>query len=169
MDGHVAIQYFPTVLRWTCAAVYPLSGAAQYQPRLKALSFIHILRAPDNSRTSRITETLIPTLLPLSSLFGRVTQAHPVVIFVSVIIALVDPLKALFLPRRAASNRRSRAGPSRQMGNPGPAGLVLGTANFVGAAGAPIGLMFLDGALAADFLDRDDEVFAVCMHVRVSP
>ena len=128
-----------------------------------------------------------------------------VVIFISVVIAFVDPLKAVFPPPSGSFQPRFRlVVPDGRL----PLAFVVDTANFIGAASFSIGLICLGSALAclrlrsgetfprcaiaalalarmvvtpllgvgitrwmahAGFVDRDDNVFAVCMHVRVSP
>jgi auxin efflux carrier family protein len=69
----------------------------------------------------------------------------PIVIVFAVVIALVDPLKALFLPPSADFNPRFR--PVAPDGQP-PLAFVLDTATFIGAASVPIGLICLGSALA---------------------
>jgi auxin efflux carrier family protein len=69
----------------------------------------------------------------------------PIVIVFAVMIALVDPLKALFLPPSADFNPRFR--PVAPDGQP-PLAFVLDTATFIGAASVPIGLICLGSALA---------------------
>jgi predicted permease len=67
------------------------------------------------------------------------------VIVVAIVIALVDPLKALFLPPSSGFKPRFR--PVAPDGQP-PLAFVLDTATFVGAASVPIGLICLGSALA---------------------
>ena len=69
----------------------------------------------------------------------------PIAIVFAVVIALVDPLKALFLPPSADFNPRFR--PVAPDGQP-PLAFVLDTATFIGAASVPIGLICLGSALA---------------------
>jgi auxin efflux carrier family protein len=69
----------------------------------------------------------------------------PIVIVFAIIIALVDPLKALFLPPSA--NFQPHFRPVAPDGQP-PLAFVLDTANFIGAACVPIGLVSLGSALA---------------------
>jgi hypothetical protein len=69
----------------------------------------------------------------------------PIVIVFAIIIALVDSLKALFLPPSSTFQPRFR--PVAPDGQP-PLAFVLDTANFVGAACVPIGLICLGSALA---------------------
>jgi len=83
------------------------------------------------SRLRRLlTELLKPTLI---------------VIVVSVVIALIDPLKAFFLPPSGSFQPRFRS--VAPDGQP-PLAFVLDTADFVGAASVPIGLICLGSALA---------------------
>jgi predicted permease len=69
----------------------------------------------------------------------------PIVIVLAIVIALVNPLKALFLPPSA--NFQPRFRPVAPDGQP-PLAFVLDTATFVGAASVPIGLVCLGSALA---------------------
>lgn len=68
----------------------------------------------------------------------------PIVIVFAIVIALVDPLKALFIPPSSSFNPRFR--PVAPDGQP-PLAFVLDTATFVGAACVPIGLICLGSAL----------------------
>ena len=69
----------------------------------------------------------------------------PIVIVFAIVIALIDPLKALFLPPSSSFNPRFRpVGPD---GRP-PLAFVLDTASFVGASCVPIGLICLGSALS---------------------
>ena len=69
----------------------------------------------------------------------------PIVIVFAIVIALVDPLKALFLPPSSSFQPRFR--PAAPDGQP-PLAFVFDTATFVGAACVPIGLICLGNALA---------------------
>jgi predicted permease len=69
----------------------------------------------------------------------------PIVIAISVLTALVDPLKALFLAPSGSFQPRFR--PVAPDGQP-PLAFVLDTADFIGAASVPIGLICLGSALA---------------------
>jgi predicted permease len=69
----------------------------------------------------------------------------PIVILFAIVIALVNPLKALFLPPSSSFQPRFR--PVAPDGQP-PLAFVLDTASFVGAACVPIGLISLGSALA---------------------
>jgi hypothetical protein len=79
----------------------------------------------------------------------------PIVIAVSVVTALVDPLKALFLP--PSGNFQPKFRPVAPDGQP-PLAFVLDTAGFIGAASVPIGLICLGSALACLRL-REGETF----------
>jgi predicted permease len=70
----------------------------------------------------------------------------PIVIVFAIAIALVDPLKALFLPPSPGFQPRFR--PVAPDGQP-PLAFVLDTATFVGAACVPIGLICVGSALAS--------------------
>ena len=72
-------------------------------------------------------------------------KPSPIVIVIAIVIALVDPLKALFLPPSPTFQPRFR--PVAPDGQP-PLAFVLDTANFVGAACVPVGLICLGSALA---------------------
>jgi auxin efflux carrier family protein len=69
----------------------------------------------------------------------------PIVIVFAIVIALVDPLRALFLPPPSSFQPRFRA--AAPDGQP-PLAFVFDTATFVGAACVPIGLICLGSALA---------------------
>jgi auxin efflux carrier family protein len=69
----------------------------------------------------------------------------PIVIVIAIVIALVNPLKALFLP--PSTNFQPRFRPVAPDGQP-PLAFVLDTATFVGAASVPIGLICPGSALA---------------------
>lgn len=79
----------------------------------------------------------------------------PITIVLAIVISLVDPLKALFLPPSAGFQPRFR--PVAPDGQP-PLAFVLDTATFVGAACVPIGLICLGSALACLRL-RSGEAF----------
>ena len=70
----------------------------------------------------------------------------PIVIVFAIVIALVDPLKALFLPPSPGFQPRFR--PVAPDGQP-PLAFILDTATFVGAACVPIGLICVGTALAS--------------------
>jgi predicted permease len=72
-------------------------------------------------------------------------KPNPIVIVLSIVIALVDPLKALFVPPSA--NFQPRFRPTAPDGQPLLA-FVLDTATFIGLAGVPLGLVCLGSALA---------------------
>ncbi|KAH9990764.1 auxin efflux carrier [Russula vinacea] len=72
-------------------------------------------------------------------------KPSPIVTVIAIVIALVDPLKALFLPPSPTFQPRFR--PVAPDGQP-PLAFVLDTANFVGAACVPVGLICLGSALA---------------------
>ena len=91
-------------------------------------------RRPSYRLYSRLRHFLTELLKPI-----------PIVIFLSLVIALVDPLKALFLPPSDSFQPRFR--PAAPDGQP-PLAFVLDTASFVGAASVPIGLICLGSALA---------------------
>ncbi|KAI0271308.1 auxin efflux carrier [Gloeopeniophorella convolvens] len=69
----------------------------------------------------------------------------PLAILLAIPVALVSPLKALFVPPSAGFQPRFR--PVAPDGQP-PLAFVLDTATFVGAASVPIGLVCLGSALA---------------------
>ena len=101
-------------------------------------------RRPSCRLYSRLRHFLAELLKPI-----------PIVIFLSLVIALVDPLKALFLPPSGSFQPRVR--PAAPDGQP-PLAFVLDTASFVGAASVPIGLICLGSALACLRL-RSGETF----------
>ncbi|KAI9437187.1 auxin efflux carrier [Lactarius indigo] len=69
----------------------------------------------------------------------------PVVIVFAIVVALVNPLKALFLPPSA--NFQPRFRPVAPDGQP-PLAFLLDFTTFIGAASVPIGLVCLGSALA---------------------
>ncbi|KAI0249429.1 auxin efflux carrier [Lactifluus subvellereus] len=69
----------------------------------------------------------------------------PIVIVFAIVIALVNPLKALFLP--PSTNFQPHFRPIAPDGQP-PLAFILDTATFVGGASVPIGLVCLGSALA---------------------
>ncbi len=77
----------------------------------------------------------------------------PIVIILAIVIALVDPLKTLFLPPSSSFQPRFR--PVAPDGQP-PLAFVLDTATFVGAACVPIGLICLGSALACLRMRSDE-------------
>jgi len=91
----------------------------------------------------------------LRHFFTELLKPIPIVIAVSVVTALVDPLKALFLPPSSSFQPRFR--PVAPDGQP-PLAFVLDTADFIGAASVPLGLMCLGSALACLRL-RSGEIF----------
>jgi len=72
---------------------------------------------------------------------------HPctVVILLSFVVALVDPLKALFIP--PSSNFRPHFRPTAPDGQP-PLAFIFDTATFIGGACIPLSLICLGSALA---------------------
>ncbi|KAI0294208.1 auxin efflux carrier [Russula brevipes] len=76
---------------------------------------------------------------------AQLLKPTPIVIVIAIVIALVDPLKALFLAPSA--NFQPRFRPVAPDGLP-PLAFVLDTATFVGAACVPLGLVCLGSALA---------------------
>ncbi|KAI9452345.1 auxin efflux carrier [Russula earlei] len=76
---------------------------------------------------------------------AELIKPAPIVIVLSIVIALVNPLKALFVLPSAGFQPRFR--PTAPDGQP-PLAFVLDTATFVGAAGVPLGLICLGSALA---------------------
>ena len=69
---------------------------------------MYIFRVLRDSQTFRGTKALIPTSFRLPHLLAELLKPIPIVIVVSVVIALGDPLKALSsCSRRTAPNRGS--------------------------------------------------------------
>ena len=81
----------------------------------------------------------------LKRFLAEILKPAPIVIVFAIVIALVNPLKALFLP--SSANFQPRFRPVAPDGQP-PLAFVLDTATFVGAASVPIGLVCLGSALA---------------------
>ena len=88
----------------------------------------------DISVLSRVRHFLVELLKP-----------NPIVMVLSIIIALVDPLKALFVP--PSPNFQPRFRPTAPDGQP-PLAVILDTATFIGGASVPLGLVCLGSALA---------------------
>jgi predicted permease len=81
----------------------------------------------------------------LKRFLAELLKPAPIVIVFAIVIALVNPLKSLFLPPSA--NFQPRFRPVAPDGQP-PLAFVFDTATFVGAASVPIGLVCLGSALA---------------------
>lgn len=81
----------------------------------------------------------------LKRFLAELLKPLPIVIVFAIVISLVNPLKALFLP--PSTNFQPRFRPVAPDGQP-PLAFVLDTATFVGAASVPIGLVCLGSALA---------------------
>jgi auxin efflux carrier family protein len=79
----------------------------------------------------------------------------PIVVVFAIVISLVNPLKALFLP--PSTNFHPRFRPSAPDGKP-PLAFILDSATFIGGASVPIGLICLGSALA-HLRVRSGEVF----------
>ena len=92
----------------------------------------------------------------LRHFLAQLLKPSPIVIVFAIVIALVDPLKALFLPPSASFQPRFR--PVAPDGQP-PLAFVLDTANFIGAASVPIGLVSLGSALACLRVRSSAEAF----------
>lgn len=89
----------------------------------------------------------------LKRFFVELLKPPPIVIVLAIVIALVDPLKALFL--LPSANFQPRFRPVAPDGQP-PLAFVLDFATFVGAASVPIGLVCLGSALARLRLDTGE-------------
>ncbi|KAN0136462.1 Auxin efflux carrier [Lactarius tabidus] len=97
--------------------------------------------------------TLRPPQSHLKRFLAELLKPIPIVIVFAVVIALVNPLKALFLPPSA--NFQPRFRPVAPDGQP-PLAFLLDTATFVGAASVPIGLVCVGSALARLRLDTGE-------------
>ncbi|KAI0271886.1 hypothetical protein BGY98DRAFT_1189525 [Russula aff. rugulosa BPL654] len=94
---------------------------------LSPASSPELLRQPTDPRSSRCDH-----LVPRSpQILKELLKPCPIVIVFAIVIALVDPLKALFLPPSSSFNPHFR--PIAPDGQP-PLAFVLDTATFVGAA-----------------------------------
>ena len=108
---------------------------------LSPASSPELLRRPTGPRFSRCMH-----LVPRSPHFLKeLLKPSPIVIVFAIVIALVDPLKALFLPPSSSFKPRFR--PVAPDGQP-PLAFVLDTASFVGASCVPIGLICLGSAIS---------------------
>jgi auxin efflux carrier family protein len=76
---------------------------------------------------------------------GELLKPMPIVVVFSILISLVDPLKALFLPPSPTFHPHFR--PIAPDGKP-PLAFILDSATFIGGASVPIGLICLGSALA---------------------
>jgi auxin efflux carrier family protein len=108
---------------------------------LSPTSSPELLRRPADPRSSRCD----PLVSRSPHFLKELLKPTPIVILFAIVIALVDPLKALFLPPSSSFQPRFR--PVAPDGQP-PLAFVLDTATFVGAACVPIGLICLGSALA---------------------
>jgi predicted permease len=108
---------------------------------LSPASSPELLRRPTDPRSSRCDHLVSSSTHVLKELL----KPSPIAIIFAIVIALVDPLKALFLPPSSSFQPRFR--PVAPDGQP-PLAFVLDTASFVGAASVPIGLICLGSALA---------------------
>lgn len=108
---------------------------------------IHLTRPVSVSSPELLQRHTTTNHLPSRSrrFLKELLKPAPIVILFAIVIALVDPLKALFLP--PSSNFQPRFRPVAPDGQP-PLAFVLDTASFVGAACVPIGLICLGSALA---------------------
>jgi predicted permease len=75
----------------------------------------------------------------------QLLKPYMVVIVLSFVVSLVDPLKALFIP--PSSNFRPHFRPTAPDGQP-PLAFIFDTATFIGEACVPLGLMCLGSVLA---------------------
>jgi predicted permease len=75
----------------------------------------------------------------------RLLNPCTVVIILSFVVSLVDPLKALFIP--PSSNFQPHFRPTAPDGQP-PLAFIFDTATFIGGASIPLGLICLGSALA---------------------
>ena len=110
--------------------------------RLSFTSSPELLRRPTNPR-SPCSDHPVPRS---PSFLRELLKPTPIVIVFAIVIALVDPLKALFLP--PSSSFKPRFQPVAPDGQP-PLAFILDTATFVGAACVPIGLICVGSALAS--------------------
>lgn len=103
------------------------------------------LGAPEITQGAGTHSSLRQSRFPLKRFLAELLKPAPIVIVFAIVIALVNPLKALFLPPSA--NFQPRFRPVAPDGQP-PLAFVLDTTTFVGAASVPIGLVCLGSALA---------------------
>ncbi len=123
----------------TGEAATPIVGEGSIH--LSPASSPELLRRPTDPRSSHCDHLVLRSPRFLQELLKPI----PIVIVFAIVIALVDPLKALFIPPSSSFNPRFR--PVAPDGQP-PLAFVLDTATFVGAASVPIGLICLGSALA---------------------
>ena len=101
-----------------------------------------LLRRPANPR-SPCFDHLVPRS---PSFLKELFTPSPIITVFAIVIALVDPLKALFVS--PSSSFKPRFQPVAPDGQP-PLAFILDTATFVGAASVPIGLICVGSALAS--------------------
>ncbi|KAI0292222.1 auxin efflux carrier [Multifurca ochricompacta] len=119
------------------------SKAGTEQKTLTARSISPTIIPDENSERARPASHRLYTLS--KRFLAELLKPGPIVIVFALVIALVDPLKALFLPPSA--NFQPHFRPVAPDGQP-PLAFVLDTTTFVGVASVPIGLVCLGSALA---------------------
>lgn len=100
---------------------------------------------PANGHSSHRQHNNLQIISRSRQFLKQLLKPAPLVIIIAIVIALVDPFKALFLP--PSSNLQPRFRPVAPDGQP-PLAFVLDMASFVGAAYAPMGLLCLGSAIA---------------------
>ncbi|KAI0043335.1 auxin efflux carrier [Auriscalpium vulgare] len=111
----------------------PPTHTVRFMPSLTSLT-----PSPRLSRPRRILRRARPLL-------AQLIKPAPLTIILALPIALVAPLKALFLPPSASFTPRFH--PTAPDGQP-PLAFMMDTASFAGAASVPLGLVCLGSALA---------------------
>ena len=110
-----------------------------------ASSATELLQKPTNGHFSSCHRDNLRVLSRSGQFLKQFFKPAPIVIILAIVIALVNPLKALFI--LPSSNFQPRFRPVAPDGQP-PLAFILDMASFAGAAYAPMGLLCLGSAIA---------------------
>ncbi|KAI0276470.1 auxin efflux carrier [Russula aff. rugulosa BPL654] len=108
-------------------------------------STTELIQKPTNGHSSRWHRDNLRVLSRSEQFLKQLFKPAPIVIILAIVIALVNPLKALFI--LPSSNFQPRFRPVAPDGQP-PLAFILDMASFAGAAYAPMGLLCLGSAIA---------------------
>jgi auxin efflux carrier family protein len=155
VSHHEIVERKPSIDRKTVSSMPPSptivpDASEGFTPLTSPEILQHDHRNPTNHHLSRQLHFRCRHFL------AELLKPCPVAIAFAIVIALVDPLKALFLPPSASFQPRFR--PVAPDGQP-PLAFVLDTANFIGAAMVPLGLVCLGSALACLRVRSGTEAF----------
>jgi auxin efflux carrier family protein len=110
-----------------------------------ASSTTELIQKPTNGHSSRWHRDNLRVLSRSEQFLKQLFKPAPIVIILAIVIALVNPLKALFI--LPSSNFQPHFRPVAPDGQP-PLAFILDMASFAGAAYAPMGLLCLGSAIA---------------------